>query len=173
MIFGRKASTDNKLAQIMEATGWGILAYNGLTLFPYFYKVLSQAGWIQQIIGSGTAVILILGIEAAAISVLFNPKVLLSAVERPRNLLNSPDPIVKNVSGVASLTGIIGFCLLAAYVFWFDYNVNLEQMGVTYKKAAQFFQILATSFVLGSEVSFGCSNIFDAATEPSTQANNR
>lgn len=163
MIFIRDRQTNTQLGNIMKAAGWLILGYNAVTLFPYFYKVLARASWIQQMFGSFAAVVLILGIEAAALTVLFDSNTLLATMERPRALLNSPDPLAKNFSSVATIMGVVGFCIVAAYVFWFDYNVNLEQMGVRGRTEglSQFIQILSAVFVLGSEVAFGCANIFN------------
>lgn len=165
MLFTRDKKTNSQLGNIMKASGWLILGYNAVTLMPYFYKVLSRASWIQQIAGSASAVVLILGIEAAAMTVMFEPNALLQTMERPRSLLNSHDPLLKNISAVASIAGVVGFCLVAGYVFWFDYNVNLAQMGAKGNTAGlpQFMQILATVFVIGSEVAFGCANIFNHA----------
>jgi hypothetical protein len=147
----------------MKGAGWLILGYNAVTLLPYFYKVLSKANWIQQTCGSFAAVVLILGIEAAALTVLFDSNALLGTMERPRTLLNSHDPLLKNFSSVATIAGVIGFCVIAAYVFWFDYNVNLTQMGAKEFTPGlpQFIQILSAVFVLGSEVAFGCANVFN------------
>jgi hypothetical protein len=165
MLFTRDKKTNSQLGNIMKASGWLILGYNAVTLTPYFYKVLSGGNWIQQIFGSSSAVVLILGIEAAAMTVMFDPNALLQTMERPRALLGSHDPLLKNFSAAASIAGVIAFCLVAGYVFWFDYNVNLAQMGAKGNTAGlpQFIQILATVFVLGSEIAFGCANIFNHA----------
>lgn len=157
MIFKRGSEADSSLSAIMMKVGWVVIAYNGFTLFPYFYDLMIKAAFWQRVFSSSVAVALILGIESATMTVLFDPKVLVKILEKPKQ-----DKETKAFSDVVHMLGICGFLLIASYTFWFDYQVNLKQLG---NPSIMFLKVLSAVFVIGAELAFGCANVFQISAK--------
>lgn len=158
MLFKRNAEADSSLSQIMQKVGWVVLGYNAFTLFPYFYDMMDDADYWQRVFSSGVAIALMLGIESATMTVLFDPRVLVKMLDKPR----VSDKEAKGFTDIISLLGVCSFLLIASYTFWFDYQVNLIQIG---KPTVMFLRILAGVFVVGAELAFGCANVFAVAAK--------
>ena len=164
MIFNRTGETDSQLAGWMTKAGWVFLGCNAITLCPFFWDLMSKANIYQRSVGTAASMALVVGIEAATLTVLFNPRVLLEVLDKPKALLNNPDKTVQQINGLFSFLGI-SFCFwVAAYVFYLDYDINLKQLG---NPNAMIAKILAAVFVLGFEICMGCANIFTAASKDS------
>lgn len=157
MLFKRNAEADGSLSTIFNKVGWAILFYNGFTLFPYFWNLMKGVDQWQKIFATCVSIALILGVESATITVLFDPRVLVKVLEKPR-----ADKEVKQLVDIVSFLGIAAFLLIASYTFWFDYQVNLAQLG---SPKLMFLRVLCGVFVLGSEVAFGCANVFYVASK--------
>lgn len=157
MLFKRNPEADGSLSTIFNKVGWAIFFYNGFTLFPYFWSLMKDVDQWQKTFATCVSIALILGVESATITVLFDPRVLAKILERPR-----ADKEAKQILDIVSFLGIGAFLLIAAYTFWFDYQVNLIQLG---SPKIMFLRVLCAVFVLGSEVAFGCANIFHIASK--------
>lgn len=157
MLFKRNSEADGSLSTIFNKVGWAIFFYNGFTLFPYFWSLMKDVDQWQKTFATCVSIALILGVESATITVLFDPRVLAKILERPR-----ADKEAKQILDIVSFLGIGAFLLIAAYTFWFDYQVNLIQLG---SPKIMFLRVLCGVFVLGSEVAFGCANIFHIASK--------
>jgi hypothetical protein len=157
MIFKRNSEADNTLFLFFNKVGWAVLLYNGYTLYPYFFDLLKRATYWQRVFASGVAVALILGIEASAMTILFDPRVLVKLLEKPK-----VDKEVKQMFDVVSFVGTAVFLLIASYTFWTDYEINLKQLG---NPSMMFLKVLCGVFVIGSELAFGCANIFHLASK--------
>jgi hypothetical protein len=164
MIFNRTGETDSQLAGWMTKAGWVFLGCNAITLCPFFWDLMSKANIYQRSVGTAASMALVIGIEAATLTVLFNPRVLLEVLDKPKALLNNPDKTVQQINGLFSFLGISFFFLVAAYVFYLDYDINLKQLGNPNLMIAK---ILAAVFVLGFEICMGCANIFTTASKDS------
>lgn len=164
MIFNRTGEADSQLADWMTKAGWVFLGCNGITLCPFFWDLMGKANIYQRSVGTAASMALVVGIEAATLTVLFNPRVLLEVLDKPKALLNHQDKTVKQISGLFSFLGISFFFLIAAYVFYLDYDINLKQLGNPNLMIAK---ILAAVFVLGFEICMGCANIFASASKDS------
>lgn len=164
MIFNRTGETDSQLAGWMTKAGWVFLGCNAITLCPFFWDLMSKANIYQRSVGTAASMALVVGIEAATLTVLFNPRVLLEVLDKPKALLNNPDKTVQQINGLFSFLGISFFFLVAAYVFYLDYDINLKQLG---NPNAMIAKILAAVFVLGFEICMGCANIFTTASKDS------
>jgi hypothetical protein len=79
-------------------------------------------------------------------------------------LLEKPkvDKEVKQMFDMVSFLGIAAFLLIASYTFWTDYQINLKQLG---NPSMMFLKVLCSVFVIGSELAFGCANIFYLASK--------
>lgn len=157
MLFKRNPEADGSLSTIFNKVGWAIFFYNGFTLFPHFWSLMKDVDQWQKTFATCVSIALILGVESATITVLFDPRVLAKILERPR-----ADKEAKQILDIVSFLGIGAFLLIAAYTFWFDYQVNLIQLG---SPKIMFLRVLCGVFVLGSEVAFGCANIFHIASK--------
>lgn len=157
MIFKRNSEADATLFQFFNKVGWGVLLYNGYTLYPYFYGLLKSAEYWQRIFASAVAVALILGIEASVMTILFDPRVLVKVLDKPK-----ADKEVKQIFDLVSFVGITAFLLIASYTFWTDYQINLKQLG---NPSIMFLKVLCAVFVMGSELAFGCANVFYLASK--------
>lgn len=157
MFFKRNAEADGSLSSIFNKVGWAIFFYNGFTLFPYFWNLMKGVDQLQKTFATCVSIALILGVESATITVLFDPRVLMKILEKPKS-----DKEVKQVIDIVSFLGIGAFLLISAYTFWFDYQVNLIQLG---NPKLLFLKVLCGVFVLGSEVAFGCANVFYIASK--------
>ena len=157
MLFKRNPEADVSLSKIFNKVGWAILFYNGFTLFPHFWGILKGVDTWQKTFATLVSIALILGVENATITILFDPRVLVKVLEKPK-----ADKEIKQVVDIFSTLGIAGFLLIAAYTFWFDYEVNLIQLG---NPKVMFLKVLCAVFVLGSEVAFGCANVFMVASK--------
>lgn len=164
MIFNRTGETDSQLADWMTKAGWVFLACNCFTLSPFFWDLMGKANIYQRLVGTVAPTALVIGIQAATLTVLFNPKVLLEVLDKPKALLNHSDKTVRQINGLFSFIGIAFFFLVAAYVFYLDYDINLKQLGNPNLMIAK---ILAAVFVLGFEICMGCANIFTSASKDS------
>lgn len=164
MIFNRTGETDSQLAGWMTKAGWVFLGCNAITLCPFFWDLMSKANIYQRSVGTAASMALVIGIEAATLTVLFNPRVLLEVLDKPKALLNHSDKTVQQINGLFSFLGISFFFLVAAYVFYLDYDINLKQLGNPNLMIAK---ILAAVFVLGFEICMGCANIFATASKDS------
>jgi hypothetical protein len=169
MIFNRTSEADGTLADWMTKAGWVFLACNGVTLCPFFWDLMGRANIYQRSVGTAASICLVIGIEAATLTVLFNPRVLLEVLDKPKALLNHQDKTVKQINGLFSFIGIAFFFLVAAYVFYLDYDINLKQLGNPNLMIAK---ILAAVFVLGFEICMGCANIFASASRDSLSVSN-
>lgn len=164
MIFNRTGETDSQLADWMTKAGWVFLACNCFTLSPFFWDLMGKANIYQRLVGTVAPTALVIGIQAATLTVLFNPRVLLEVLDKPKTLLNHSDKTVRQINGLFSFLGIGIFFLVSAYVFYFDYDINLKQLGNPNLMIAK---ILAAVFVLGFEICMGCANIFTSASKDS------
>lgn len=164
MIFNRSTETDSQLSMWMTKAGWIFLGCNAITLCPFFWDLMSRANIYQRSVGTAASMALVVGIEAATLTVMFNPKVLLEVLDKPKALLNNPDKTVQQINGLFSFLGISFFFLVAAYVFYLDYDINLKQLG---NPKIMISKILAAVFVLGFEICMGCANIFSSASKDS------
>ena len=156
MIFKRNSEADATLFRFFNKVGWGVLLYNAYTLYPHFYNLLKSAEYWQRIFASAVTVALILGIELSVTTVLFDPKILVKILEKPR-----ADKEVKQIFDAVFFVGITAFLLIAAYTFWTDYQINLKQLG---NPSLMFLKVLCGVFVVGSELAFGCANVFYLAS---------
>ena len=157
MLFKRSPEADSSLSTIFNKVGWAILFYNGFTLFPYFWTLMKNVDTWQKTFATCVSISLILGVESATITLLFDPRVFVKILEKPH-----AEKEVKQVIDIFSFLGLSAFLLIAAYTFWFDYQVNLTQLG---NPKMMFLKVLCAVFVLGSEVAFGCANIFLLASK--------
>ncbi len=157
MIFKRNSEADATLFRFFNKVGWAVLLYNAYTLYPHFYDLLKSAGYWQRIFASAVTVALILGIELSVTTVIFDPKMLIKVLTKPK-----ADKEVKKIFDVVFFVGITAFLLIAAYTFWTDYQINLKQLG---NPSVMFLKVLCGVFVVGSELAFGCANVFDIASK--------
>ena len=157
MIFKRNSEADATLFQFFNKVGWGVLLYNGYTLYPYFYGLLKSAEYWQRMFASAVAVALILGIELSVTTVIFDPKMLIKVLTKPK-----AEKEVKRIFDTVFFVGLIIFLLVASYTFWTDYQINLKQLG---NPSAMFLRVLCGVFVVGSELAFGCANVFHLASK--------
>lgn len=158
MIFGKDSKTDNTFSETMKKVAWVILCYNCFTVFPYFYDAMPRADMLQRIFGSASATALMMGIESATLTAVFNPKILAVILDSPK----IQDDTNKQIASIAGKVGLIAFLAISAYTFWFDYQINLEQIGAG---NVFFLRVLAGVFVFGSEIAFACSNIFQLSIQ--------
>ena len=157
MLFKRSSEADGSLSAVFNKVGWAILFYNGFTLFPHFYTAMKGVDTWQKTFATLVSIALILGVENATVTLLFDPRVLVKILEKPR-----ADKEIKQIIDIFSFLGLAGFLLIAAYTFWFDYQVNLTQLG---NPKMMFLRVLCGVFVIGSEMAFGCANIFLVASQ--------
>lgn len=157
MLFKRSAEANDSLSAIFDKVGWAILFYNGFTLFPYFWALMEDVNTWQRIFATCVSISLILGIESVTVTILFDPRVLVKILEKPRI-----DKELKQLVDILYFLGLSAFLLMAAYTFWFDYEANLSQLG---NPRAMFLRVLCAIFVLGSEVAFGCADVFLVASK--------
>jgi uncharacterized membrane protein len=152
MIFKRNSEADTALFTTFNKVGWGIMAFNAYTLFPYFYDILKGTAYWQRIFATSASIALIIGIEASVMTVIFDPRILLKILDKPKI-----ETEAKQVFDIVSFLGIATFLLIAAYTFWTDYQINLKQLG---NPSVMFVKVLCAVFVIGAELAFGCANIF-------------
>ena len=62
MIFKRNSEADTALFTTFNKVGWGIMAFNVYTLFPYFYDILKGTAYWQRIFATSASIALIIGI---------------------------------------------------------------------------------------------------------------
>jgi hypothetical protein len=158
MIFGKDSNTDNAFSKTMKKVAWVILSYNCFTVFPYFYDAIPNADMLQRLFGSASVTSLMMSIEFATLTAIFNPRILAAILDSPK----TQNDTNKQIASIARKVGLIAFLAISAYTFWFDYRINLSQIGAG---NVVFLKVLAGVFVCGSEIAFACSNIFQLSIQ--------
>jgi hypothetical protein len=120
----------------------------------YFWNVYAKATIVYRFAGSFVASAVILAIEFASISIIFDPSVLDDFLTQTR----SENDFSKAV-GVLSVVFLSG---LAMSTFYYDFTINLSQMKMGKSLDAQ---LLAVVMVLISEMFFWSSAVLSSAAK--------
>ncbi len=148
-IFSRDARVNATLSQIFNKFGWGAMLVNLITLVWFFWGKYGRAFWLIRVFGSGAVSALILGIEFAALSVLFEVDVLEEFI--------SINKTSNSISNAISSVAMVAVCSLAAATFWYDWQINIQSFNLN--NGDLDYQILAVVLVLISELFFWISKV--------------
>jgi uncharacterized membrane protein len=153
-LFSRTAEINVSLAKKFEKCGWASGVFNFLCLIMYFWNVYSNASIIYRFAGSFVASAVIIAIEFAAMSIIFDPSVLDDFMAQTKS--------ENEFSKLVGVLSVIFLSCLAAATFYYDYTINIAQMrmGKTIDS-----QILAVVMVLISEVFFWTSAVLSSAAK--------
>ncbi|BAZ19122.1 hypothetical protein NIES4071_110070 (plasmid) [Calothrix sp. NIES-4071] len=157
-IFSRDAKVNASLSRIFDKLGWAAMLVNLVTLVWFFWtSKYARAFWLIRVFGSGIVSTLILGVEFAALSVLFEVEVLEEFV----SINKTSNPIANAISSVA----MVAVCSLAAAVFWYDWTINMQSFKLESNNLD--YQILAVVLVLISELYFWISKVCSVSANKS------
>jgi NO-binding membrane sensor protein with MHYT domain len=134
---------------------------NLVTLVWFFWQKYGRAFWLIRVFGSGIVAALVLGVEFAALSVLFEVEVL----EEFISINKTNNPIANAISGIA----MIAVCSLAAATFWYDWQINIQSFNLD--KGDLDYQILAVVLVLISELFFWIAKVCQVSANRSSTTN--
>ncbi len=134
---------------------------NLITLIWFFWGKYGRAFWLIRVFGSGVVSAVMLGIEFAALSVLFEVEVLEEFVAI--NKTNNP------IANVISSIAMIAVCSLAAATFWYDWTINMQSFKLD--NGDLDYQILAVVLVMISELFFWISKVCLVSAAKSGSAN--
>lgn len=148
-ILSRDATVNSSLAQIFNKLGWFAMLVNLITLVWFFWGKYGRAFWLIRVFGSGAVSALILGIEFAALSVLFEVEVLEEFV----SINKTSNPIANVISTVA----MIAVCSLAAATFWYDWTINMQSFRLDTGNLD--YQVLAVVLVMICELFFWVARV--------------
>jgi hypothetical protein len=153
-IFKRSSEVNQKLSQWFSNAGWLSMFVNLVTLVWFFWGKYAQAFWLIRISGCVAVSALILGIEFAALSVLFEPSVLDEFMAQNKS--------GNSISDIFSTIGIVVVCALAGLSFWYDWTINNSAFGL--KTTNLDYQILAAVVVFISEIFFWIANVCEVSS---------
>jgi hypothetical protein len=157
-IFKRSSSVNSKLSEWFSKAGWLSMVVNMITLTWFFWGKYSQAFWLIRFSGCIAVSALILGIEFAALSVLFEPSVLEEMMGQNKTGNGIHDTI--------ATAGIIIVCGLSGLAFWYDWTINNSSFGL--KTTNIDYQVLAGVVVFISEIFFWIANVCEISAQKST-----
>ena len=151
-LFSRTPEINLSLAKKFEKCGWASGVFNFLCLIMYFWNVYSKANIIYRFVGSFVASAVIIAIELATMSIIFDPSVLDDFIAQTKS--------ENEFSKLVGVLSVIFLSCLAAATFYYDFTINIAQMrmGKTIDS-----QILAVVMVLISEVFFWTSAVLSSA----------
>jgi hypothetical protein len=157
-IFKRSGEVNNKLSQWFNKAGWLSMGVNMITLTWFFWGKYSEAFWLIRFSGCIAVSALVLGIEFAALSVLFEPSVLEELMGQNKSGNNIADAI--------ATFGIIIVCGLSGLAFWYDWTINNTSFGL--KTPNLDYQVLAGVVVFISEIFFWIANVCQISASKSS-----
>lgn len=149
-VFKRSPEANNSFEQIFTKMAWGGMFLNTTTLFSYYWEIYKTVSIVPRVAGSIVMSALILGVEFATLTVLFEPSALedlLSGLKEGNNQFTKANTTI----------GLILVCLLSASVFYYDYTINMAQFRI--KTVTFDFQLLAAVLVIITEIFFWIANI--------------
>lgn len=147
-LFTRHNGVNSSLAATFSKAGWLTMLFNFVTLFLHFFGVFAKSNIQVKYVGSAVLSALILGIEYATMTVLFEPGVMNNFIQN--NYRNE-------VSKYASY-GCMAFCvILSGYSYYFDWKVNLSAFKLN--SISFEYVVLGFALVLMSEMFFWISHI--------------
>ena len=153
-LFSRSIDTNISLAKKFEKCGWASGVFNLVCLIMYFWNVYAKATVPYRFVGSFVGSAVILAIEFASISIIFDPSVLDDFMTQTR----SENEFSKAI-GVLSVIFLSG---LAMSTFYYDFTININQMRMGKTMDAQ---LLAVVMVLISEFFFWSAAVLNAAAK--------
>ena len=161
-LFSRSVDTNISLAKKFEKCGWASGVFNLVCLIMYFWNVYAKATVLYRFAGSFVGSAVILAIEFASISIIFDPSVLDDFMTQTR----SENDFSKAI-GVISVIFLSG---LAMSTFYYDFTININQMRMGKSLDAQ---LLAVVMVLISEFFFWSSAVLTAAAKNGGSGNSK
>lgn len=161
-LFSRSADTNISLAKKFEKCGWGSGVFNLICLIMYFWTAYAKATMVYRVAGSFVASAVILAIEFASISIIFDPSVLDDFMAQTK----SENDFSKAI-GVLSVIFLSG---LAMSTFYYDFTININQMRMGKNIDAS---MLAVVMVLISEFFFWSSAVLTSAAKNGSSGNTR
>ncbi len=156
-IFKRSSSVNNKLAGWFTKAGWAAMAVNMTTLTWFFWGKYENAFWLIRVSGCVAVSALILGVEFAALAILFEPEVLEDFVKQNKT--------GNTIADFINSFGIIGVCALAGAAFWYDWTINVTSFQLKVNNLD--YQVLAGVIVLISEIFFWIANVCEMSASKS------
>ncbi|AKG21288.1 hypothetical protein [Calothrix sp. 336/3] len=148
-IFARSPSVNTTLSQWFNRFGWASMFVNMITLTWFFWGKYQQAFWLIRLTGCIAVSALILGIEFAALSVLFEPAVLDEFIGQNKQQ--------NSISNAITTAGMVAVSFIAGAAFWYDWVINTSAFQL--KTNDLDYQILAAVIVLISEIFFWVANV--------------
>lgn len=153
-MFKRSNEVNSTLASICRSIGWLTLANDTFVLFNHFNRLYGGADWRIRGGASILMSLLILMVEFAATTVLFDHETMIGFIGSAKNATG-----VTKVSNWVAI-GVIG--LFAAFAFHYNYIVvfNSFQLPARLRVKEQ-YHFLAIISVILSEILFWISNLLD------------
>lgn len=152
-IFKRSSAVNAKLATWFTKAGWISMLINMVTLTWYFWGKYERAFWLIRTSGCVAVSALILGIEFAALAILFEPSVLEEFMAQNKS--------GNSISDVIATIGIVIVCGLSGVSFWYDWTINVSAFRLETSNLD--YQILGAVIVFISELFFWIANICEAS----------
>lgn len=156
-LFNRTSEININLAKKFETCGWVAGIFNLLSLIFYFWIKYEKANMIYRLCGSFIASAVILAVEFATLSVIFDPSVMDDFLAQTKS--------ENDFSKAVGVTSVLILSCLAMATFYYDYTINLNQMKMGNSIDAQ---ILAVVMVLISEMFFWASAVLTSAAKSSS-----
>lgn len=148
-MFSRDSKVNSSLAEIFTKLGWLSMCVNLITLNWFFWNKYSRAILLLRVFGSVVLSAVVLGIEFAALSVLFEVEVLEEFV----SINKTTNPIANAISSIA----MVAVCSLAAAVFWYDWRITIQSFKLD--SGDLDYQVLAVVLVVISELFFWIAKV--------------